>query len=271
MTNDQYEQRVVLFLDILGFSRLIDRQEEGIVAEVLSVTSAKYSGYDISAFSDNVAVSIKIETGDELLKIIEFSSYLSWQLINKGVLSRGGIAVGDLYHKNGIIYGSAFLHAFHLESQVAIFPRVILEKDAINKFTAIKNIPPDIGNKINAQLHEDQSDGWRYIHLMGHDAKIPSAMLTPDAGDNVSYERLIEVKVAAARKALLLNAPKPMDIRAATKHEWMSRYVDKYENYWNHVPNGPQLESKMFMMSGRPNYKKSEDVIMKLPEDDEIG
>lgn len=266
MANDQYEQRVVLFLDILGFKRLIDQQQEGIVSEVLSVTSSKYAGYDISAFSDNMAVSIKIETGNELLKIIEFASYLTWQLINKGVLSRGGIAVGNLYHKNGIIYGPALLNAYYLESQVAIFPRVILEKDAINKFSAIRSIPAVTENSINMLLHEDESDGWKYIHLMSHDAKIPSSMLAPDTDNNVSYQNLIEAKVAAARNALLLNAAKPMDIRAATKHEWMGRYVTKYENYFNHLPNGPQLEWKLAMMKGLPNYKKFDDVIMKLSE-----
>ena len=268
MANDQYEQRVVLFLDILGFKRLIDQQQEGIVSEVLSVTSSKYAGYEISAFSDNMAVSIKIESGVELLKIIEFASYLSWKLISKGVLSRGGIAVGNLYHKNGIIYGPALLDAYYLESQVAIFPRVILEKDAINKFSAMMSIPTEAENNINMLLHEDESDGWKYINLMSHNAKIPDTLLAPDADNNVLYEKLLEAKVAAARNALLLNAAKPMDIRAATKHEWMGRYVNKYENYFSHIPNGPQLEWKLAMMKGMPNYKKFDDVIMKLSERD---
>lgn len=271
MANDQYEQRVVLFLDILGFKRLIDQQQEGLVAEVLSVTSSAYAGYDISAFSDNMAVSIKIETGEELLKIIEFASYLSWQLISKGVLSRGGVAVGNLYHKNGIIYGPALLNAYYLESQVAIFPRVILEKDAINKFSAIRCISSEIENRINVLLHEDECDGWKYIHLMSHDAMMPDAMLVPDAENNISYSKLIEVKVAAARNALQLNSANPMDIRAATKHEWMSRYVNKYENYFNHLPNGPQLDWKLAMMKGMPSYKKSDDVIMKLSESESKG
>lgn len=268
MANDQYEQRVVLFLDILGFKRLIDQQQEGIVSEVLSVTSSKYAGYDISAFSDNMAVSIKIETGDELLKIIEFASYLIWQLMSKGVLSRGAVAVGDLHHRNGIIYGPALLNAYYLESQVATFPRVILEKDVIKKFSAIRSIPAVTENSINALLHEDESDGWKYIHLMSHHAKVPNTMLAPDDDNNVSYQNLIEAKVAVARKALSLNAAKSMDIRAATKHEWMGRYVSKYENYFNHLPDGPQLEWKLAIMKGMPNHKKFDEVIMKLPEGD---
>ena len=67
---NKYEHRVVLFLDILGFKRLIDQKKEDVVEEALSVTSAQYqSNYAISSFSDNMVVSMRFERGYELLEL----------------------------------------------------------------------------------------------------------------------------------------------------------------------------------------------------------
>lgn len=164
---NKYEHRALLFLDILGFKRLIDQKRDDLVEEALSVTSAQYqSNYEISAFSDNMAVSMRFERGYELLELIHFASYLAWHLLYKGVLSRGGIAVGELYHQNGIVYGPALLTAYQLESQAATYPRIVLERDAIEKSLEIGGNPQGCEEGIRAQLRTD-FDGWQHIHLNG--------------------------------------------------------------------------------------------------------
>lgn len=153
------------------------------------------------------------------------------------MLSRGGIAVGELYHQNGIIYGPALLTAYQLESQAATYPRIVLEKDALTKSLQIGGNPQGCEESIRAQLRMD-FDGWEHIHLMGHAAMMPfQLMLPPDAmkiDGPISHQALLEAKIAAARKALENNPP--TDIRSSTKHEWMLRYVDYYENIYNHGP-----------------------------------
>lgn len=73
---------------------------------------------------------------------------------------------------------------------------------------------------------------------MGHVAMMPfQQMLSPEAmkiAGPVSHQALLEAKVTAARQALENNPP--TDIRSSTKHEWMRRYVDHYENIYNHGP-----------------------------------
>lgn len=260
----KYEQRAVLFLDVLGFKRLIDQGREDLVEEALEVTSAKYqSNYEVAAFSDNMAVSVKFERGYELLELIHFSSYLAWLLLYKGVLSRGGIAVGQLFHKGGIIYGPALIAAYQLESQAAIFPRIILEADAIQKSLEIGGNPAGCQDSIRAQLRTD-FDGWEHIHLMGHAAMIPFDPMLPPEIRNVqgpiSHQALIEAKVAAAREAMANNPH--TDVRSASKHEWMRRYVDHYENAFNHGPQWRPLPIAKMMLDSVPQQTD----FSKMPE-----
>lgn len=251
----EYDERVVLFLDILGFKTLIDRQQQEIVAEALTATATQYSEkIQTSAFSDNVAVSMKIADGCELVQIIQFSSYLAWLLLHKGVLSRGGISVGKLHHNNGIIYGPALNAAYELESQVAVYPRIILEHDAIPKFLTTHGDHKSVcENSIRRQLRKDFDD-WHHVHLMGHLATIPiDEMLPPDArsaNGEINHQTLIETKVATARRALS-NTP-PSDFRSMSKHQWMTRYIDHYENAFHHAPTFSRLEDAVFMLSGVP-------------------
>ncbi|MGQ2979949.1 MAG: hypothetical protein ACT6Q9_09670 [Polaromonas sp.] len=248
-----YEDRVVLFLDILGFKNLINQDRQDIVAEALSATTAQYSNkFETSAFSDNVAVSLKLADGCELLQIIQFSSYLSWLLLHKGVLSRGGISVGKLCHKNGIIYGPALITAYELESQVAIYPRVVLEHGAISNFLEIHGDRKCVcENAIRQQLRKDFDD-WQHVHLMGHTATIPLDEMLPAsaraANGDIDHHALIEAKVKTARAAL--SNTKHTDVRSLSKHQWMTRYIDHYENAFHHAPTFGRLEDAVFMLSG---------------------
>lgn len=250
-----YDDRVVLFLDILGFRELIRQDRQDIVAEALTATATEYSeNIQISAFSDNVAVSMKIRDGCELLQIIQFSSYLAWLLLHKGVLSRGGIAVGKLCHGPEIIYGPALNKAYELESQVAIYPRIVLELDVISRFLAIHGDHKCIcENSVRQQLRRDFDD-WEHVHLMGHLATIPLDAMLPSyvqsTSSEIDHQALIEAKVATARRAL--SNTQPNDDRSRSKHQWMNRYVDHYENAFNHAPKFHRLMDGLTMLSTVP-------------------
>lgn len=260
---NNYEQRAVLFLDVLGFKRLIKENRQAVIHDVLEITSRKYdTNYQISAFSDNLAVSMKFNSGYELFNLIEFASYLTWLLLHKGVLCRGGIAVGDLYHRDGVIYGPALVRAYQLESQVAIYPRIVLDKEAFADSIRIGGNPSGYLDKVRSQLLTD-SDGFEYVHLMGHGAMIPfDEMISYDSilpehriefliGE-VRNEVQLGVKVATARKALASNPYSPADIRSAAKHGWMNKYVDYYENIYHHAPQWTPLPVAQFMLETIP-------------------
>lgn len=47
-------------------------------------------------------------------------------MISKGILMRGGVTTGKLYHNDNIVYGSAMIAAHQLESKVAVHSSVLV-------------------------------------------------------------------------------------------------------------------------------------------------
>jgi hypothetical protein len=55
-------------------------------------------------------------------------------------LFRGGIAKGALHHSKNAVFGPAFLDAYHLEQNIAKYPRVVVDQATHKDFEAN---PPD--------------------------------------------------------------------------------------------------------------------------------
>jgi len=167
--NLKYEKRIIAFIDILGFSELIKESEKNPatlekIYEVIDYfknwekpeswnlktieieEDAQKKGlanFDLSnkstctCFSDSIIVSIKISDGDInaiLSTLIANISYIGSYIIQKGILFRGAITIGNIIHKdNGIILGQGFIDAYNLESKLATFPRIVVSDKLIKE------------------------------------------------------------------------------------------------------------------------------------------
>lgn len=168
--NINYETRIVAFIDILGFKQMvIDSEKKGNEEKIQSINEAleffknfknKTYKYDelinveedsqkkgienfrihdflqIDYFSDSIIISVKVK--EEKINEI-FSTFIVYIaafgnfLIKKGILIRGGIGIGNLVHKKGKIFGNALIKAYTLESTIAIYPRIIISKELLQK------------------------------------------------------------------------------------------------------------------------------------------
>jgi len=54
---------------------------------------------------------------------------LAAEAIRRGMLIRGGAAVGQLHHRNGVIAGRAMNDAYEIESRLAHYPRIAVSPD----------------------------------------------------------------------------------------------------------------------------------------------
>lgn len=136
-----YSEKYVAFLDILGFRDIVrstadhptSTEQSAELLEVLKSMGRRRRGTDVvigdgfnfQQFSDSVVMSANCSPAglDHLLNSIES---LALQLLRKGLLLRGGIAKGQLYHDGNIVFGPAFLKAYELESVAANYPRIVL-------------------------------------------------------------------------------------------------------------------------------------------------
>lgn len=165
-----YEERIVAFIDILGFKQMvIDSEKNGNEGKIQSIDKAleffkkfkgktfKYSELidveedaqkkgvenfrinellEINYFSDSIIISVKVEKeriNEIFSTFIVYIAALGNLLIKNGILIRGGIDIGNLIHKSGKVFGSALIKAYNLESTIAIYPRIIVSKNLLQK------------------------------------------------------------------------------------------------------------------------------------------
>lgn len=144
----EYENRIVAFIDILGFSEMIRNSEENedvfitvhkaleeirnINRNLQSETREKSLGRQEALFSDNIVISYSTNSPEAEFELIYDAMFLQLCLLYEGVLVRGGITTGKLFHNSNMIFGPALVRAYELESKHAIYPRVLVDDNCVN-------------------------------------------------------------------------------------------------------------------------------------------
>lgn len=207
MAQGAYEKRVVLFLDILGFKDLIKKGREIEILEALSIPKELVGRYpfdgstkmEITAFSDSIVVSELVEGDFNIRRMVGYASFLFTQFLEKKILIRGGIAVGNLHHKDGVVFGPALVDAYKLESELAFYPRIVITQEiARSTLASIVEHHKEFASGFLGCLRRD-FDGVIHVNTFGPLAHMPSVGLppkpAPKPGHGVSYtnRRLIKL------------------------------------------------------------------------------
>ena len=159
------EERLVCFIDILGFKDIIENFdktndvsiiekikfafEESIkkiknpidpqAKEILNVKQENIDllkkDFHFKTFSDNIIISITYNNDNFISRlhlITLFSNIFQYIMTCHGVYIRGGLSFGSYYHDDNIIFSNALVKAYSLESQLAIYPRIVIDKNILN-------------------------------------------------------------------------------------------------------------------------------------------
>lgn len=126
----KYTEGYLAFLDILGFSKFVENENNGEATTNLFEFVKKFShlfntspalNVQVSFFSDTIIITS--EKLDKLIVPIYLAeSYLKDSL---GLLFRGSIVYGKYYHKDGSTFGPAVVEGYKLENR-AIYSRIVL-------------------------------------------------------------------------------------------------------------------------------------------------
>jgi hypothetical protein len=139
-----YKRSVVTFVDILGFSDLVERSSYSDVDEMLDAMS-KTTGQPVGdigkrtavlTFSDSVIRARPLEEEtvyDALLHEVQDLATAQWALLEFGVLIRGGTTVGDIHMDARRAFGRGFIRAYRLESSLASAPRIVIDPAVIEQ------------------------------------------------------------------------------------------------------------------------------------------
>lgn len=141
-----YERKVVAFYDVLGWKQKIS--EAGSDPEKLLALKSAVAGWSLlsrqqvqnrgfktcmTTFSDNAVIS-EPAVGPNLHLLLFRLGYMQVIASWSGLLIRGAITIGDIVHDESVVFGPALNRAYELESQRAIYPRIILDPDIAGDF-----------------------------------------------------------------------------------------------------------------------------------------
>jgi len=137
-----YEERIIAFLDILGFSKMIEQSVDSsmrfqqvykaldflknIRNRIEEEYFSKSIDKQVTNFSDSIVFSYSTSNPAWFINdIIEIQTALT----ANGLLVRGGVTVGRLLHNEGVVFGPAMIEAYYLENRDAKYPRIIISDE----------------------------------------------------------------------------------------------------------------------------------------------
>jgi hypothetical protein len=153
MQNIKFENRAVAFIDVLGFKSVVDvavKDDEKLceLKELIGVLQRAVPNLDGTVdpcvprdlipkhiyISDSIVLSAPLESDKQpsyrglstlVMRVIQISHIL----LSKGYLIRGGISVGQVWHTDSNIVGTAYQEAYQIETRTHV-PRVELSQGA---------------------------------------------------------------------------------------------------------------------------------------------
>lgn len=154
-------ERLVAFIDILGFRSVLANPDTSIQQSILNALKEvveQHRNFEVkvhrisdrersisifpafTGFSDNVLISFDLAQMDAgtayqaLMLIRGTVCALAHRSREFGCLVRGAVTVGQLYHQDHVAFGIGLVEAYELESRTAFFPRVIVAPKVLNLF-----------------------------------------------------------------------------------------------------------------------------------------
>ena len=241
---DGYEQKVVGFVDILGFAELVQRADcdSELRAKVMQaleqVRAATELGrpteieFQAQYFSDSLIVSSQ-HSPKGLWHLLLSLDALAWNLLQQNILVRGAVTIGGIFHDERLVFGVGVNKAYHLESNVAKVPRIILGQDA---FAAVENFAANGSTWAtyrDSRIRRD-SDGVYFLNFLcelgcfnRQESTDPNAIDHPLEITGRSIQSILQQSIDTT-----LDRP---DIYA--KIEWLARYWnDEVASDPNHAP-----------------------------------
>ena len=238
--NVAYEDCIVSFTDVLGFRHLLKNREAADVMDVLNQMQLFRQSVD-----DGKPVKVKearltsrpfaFAMSDAIVRVRPYDTQhrdgaLVWELIdlvhaqielvNRGVLVRGGMTVGKAYiglKGQGPVFGPGLARAYEIETDEAVYPRIVVDDALLEAHRTDKrlwmsgNSYADEERAIDGLLATGD-DGIRYIDYLAQLGEFDSP---------AHYLLFLERHAALIRRG---REETKADRRTARKFEWLARY-----------------------------------------------
>jgi hypothetical protein len=224
VTTDGYEDRYLAFVDVLGFSSLVNRSRNDLsivtqLRDALSDVSAKARAtrsdelrIEATSFSDTVVISVPLGE-PELLHMLQIVDEFGYGLLRRNMLFRGALVRGQLLHRPDLIFGPALVDAYELETRKSFHPRIMLDP---NVYGAIQNAGRATRDQLIRYLTVDSYD-VPYLNLFAR-------WQTGAALDARALAELVQLQDIIAA-GLVAGSENPS---VGEKYKWLARKLNRF-------------------------------------------
>jgi len=163
-----YKKKIVVYLDILGYKNILEEKCKDKPDELIEIMKkiSNELGFQYSLIGENISLGTHEKlwiTSDSIIIIYNWIDYinnilikiinLQFELIEtKNIIIRGSISFGNHYDDfesfykpyqrnnsinifKNIIISPAYVKAYKLESEIAIYPRIIIDNELLDNVT----------------------------------------------------------------------------------------------------------------------------------------
>jgi hypothetical protein len=148
---NSYEMGLLSYIDILGFSDLIDESKMGDpnvierIARLLHTFERQFTGSGRVAFDANkipknlshyrnfsdLMLRLTLMEGEDLVQAVNWEIWSLAQrqmtVVLEGILLRGSLTMDNVYCKDNLIFGPAVVSGYLMERDLALYPRIIVD------------------------------------------------------------------------------------------------------------------------------------------------
>ncbi len=227
-----YQQRIVSFIDIMGFKthigKTIDNSEyaqkilnvmrkvEGTAKELYDdefLSQYNYIGKEVSVFSDSIIISYPLVPSALFLVLMDLV-HIQLEFMFNGIIFRGGIVIDNLHHKRNIVFGPGMIRAYKLESEFAVYPRVIITDETIEEGLSVgSHNPVEIEKEYVYNLLKKDIDGFYFIDYLKQYQEL-------------DYEEYYITMMLEAKKLILNELFYETDKHVLEKYKWLRKYYN---------------------------------------------
>lgn len=185
----KYSRKIVAFVDILGFSVLLNKFEKealnndkngmlfhqseslnrliAIIEE--NINLIRENNYNYYVFSDNICITADYVVGesekpDTFIEILLLLSRIYYEFIKEGYFLRGGVDVGWFADDIKFAIGKPLANAYLLEHKKAVYPRILLSDNFytfFNKYRILDSYSDRLSNYVDIVI----AKRYKYFHV----------------------------------------------------------------------------------------------------------
>lgn len=178
--------------------------------------SIKEFGKEVTVFSDSIVLSYPLHYESCLFYMLIDLIHIQLELLFKGIIFRGGLVIGDVYHDGSIIFGPGMVSAYYLESRFAKYPRIILEKQTIIDAIKYKARHHSYEQELEyvMSLVKEDNDGFYFVNFLAQYQEL----------DEPEYYYMMLRKV---KEIILFEISRASEDRVLEKYEWIKNYYNE--------------------------------------------